>query len=308
MKGWVYVISNKAMPGLVKVGFSMKAPQLRASELNHTGAPHAYDVEYECLIDNPRTIEQLTHQHLRPQREGKEWFRCPAAKAVAAIQIVAGGRQEAEKFQGVERAEAERQRKIDEAQRKQQETEEKKREEIRTRYNRLLSEQAASAPYIFFLFIAFFPVIFFMEPRKGASWLFTVLIAALVAFFAKEYVTERKKKSPAYQNLTRERDAAIQSIDRNDSSRTGTSGMSQAQNKPPAVENTMRIIHTFHPSRGNEISPSAVREFSENFVTRIEGETTIFRCPKCSQKLTAPSHKQLNISCQKCSNKFQIHT
>ena len=42
MKGWVYVISNQAMPDLVKVGFSTKDPTLRASELNHTGSPHPY--------------------------------------------------------------------------------------------------------------------------------------------------------------------------------------------------------------------------------------------------------------------------
>jgi len=38
MKGWVYVISNKAMSGLVKVGYSTKDPELRAAELSHTAS------------------------------------------------------------------------------------------------------------------------------------------------------------------------------------------------------------------------------------------------------------------------------
>lgn len=58
MKGWVYVISNKSMPELVKVGYSTKDPDLRAMELNNTGAPHPYTVNYELLIENPREIEQ----------------------------------------------------------------------------------------------------------------------------------------------------------------------------------------------------------------------------------------------------------
>jgi len=37
MKGWVYVITNKAMPSLVKVGFLTKDPGLRAKELGNTG-------------------------------------------------------------------------------------------------------------------------------------------------------------------------------------------------------------------------------------------------------------------------------
>ncbi|HPA47526.1 MAG TPA: GIY-YIG nuclease family protein [bacterium] len=47
MKGWVYIIANKAMPGLVKVGYSMKDPELRAAELNNTGSPHPYVLETE---------------------------------------------------------------------------------------------------------------------------------------------------------------------------------------------------------------------------------------------------------------------
>jgi len=76
MKGWVYVITNRAMPGLVKVGFSTKYPDMRAKELDHTGSPHPYQVEYEMLIEEPFHIEQKTHKRLSSKREGKEWFKC----------------------------------------------------------------------------------------------------------------------------------------------------------------------------------------------------------------------------------------
>ena len=53
MKGYVYVISNSAMPRYIKVGFSTKDPALRATEFN-TASPEDYVVDYEILIDDPR--------------------------------------------------------------------------------------------------------------------------------------------------------------------------------------------------------------------------------------------------------------
>lgn len=88
IRGWVYVISNAAMPDLLKIGFSLKDPVLRARELAHTGSPLPYKVEYEVLLENPREVEQRTHQHLAIQREGKEWFRCTLSQAITAIKEV----------------------------------------------------------------------------------------------------------------------------------------------------------------------------------------------------------------------------
>ncbi|WP_291915047.1 GIY-YIG nuclease family protein [Limnohabitans sp.] len=85
IRGWVYVISNPAIVGLVKIGFSTKDPSLRARELDSAGFPHAFKVEVDFLVDNPRDVEQLTHKHLASYREGKEWFRCDIATAIRAI-------------------------------------------------------------------------------------------------------------------------------------------------------------------------------------------------------------------------------
>lgn len=114
MKGWVYVITNKAMPDLVKIGFSMKDPEIRAIELNHTGTPHPYCVEYEVLVENPYNTEQTIHRYLFDKREGKEWFRCLPEEAVAAIKTVVGNKAQLENYKRVDRACAEtiRQQKI----------------------------------------------------------------------------------------------------------------------------------------------------------------------------------------------------
>ncbi len=89
-RGWVYVISNPAMPGVVKVGFSTKDPELRAQELNNTGAPHPYQVDYDALTTDPHRTEQAVHRVLHDKREGREWFRCSLLEAIQAIRTVIG--------------------------------------------------------------------------------------------------------------------------------------------------------------------------------------------------------------------------
>ena len=85
MRGWTYIITNMAMPDLVKVGFTMKDPQLRAEELNNTGSPHPFVVQYDVLVNNPQQIEQKVHKELKDFSEGKEWFRCSVERAIEAI-------------------------------------------------------------------------------------------------------------------------------------------------------------------------------------------------------------------------------
>jgi len=91
VRGWVYIISNEAMPGLLKVGFSTKDPHLRAQELSSTGAPLPYTVLYDVLLRAPRDAEQSIHKHLKDKRAGKEWFRCTLHEAVAAVRTVSNG-------------------------------------------------------------------------------------------------------------------------------------------------------------------------------------------------------------------------
>lgn len=90
MKGWVYVITNNAMMGLVKVGFTTKDPSLRAEQLNNTGVPHRYKVAYEVLVENPYHVEQSVHYYLSNYHENKEWFRCSEEIAVKAIKEFVG--------------------------------------------------------------------------------------------------------------------------------------------------------------------------------------------------------------------------
>ena len=90
MKGWVYIITNKAMPDLIKVGFSSKDPELRAREFGGTHSPHPFIVEYEVLVNNPYKYEQLVHKELESYKENKEWFRCSLELGISTIRDVIG--------------------------------------------------------------------------------------------------------------------------------------------------------------------------------------------------------------------------
>ena len=109
MQGWVYVIANKSMPDLIKVGFSLYDPDERARQLNSTGSPHPFYVEYESLVENPKEVEKKAHALLSEFKEsgninrrrasedsstskgaGVEWFRCKSEEGITAIQAAAG--------------------------------------------------------------------------------------------------------------------------------------------------------------------------------------------------------------------------
>jgi hypothetical protein len=90
IRGWVYVLTTKSTPNLLKVGFSLKDPVLRANELENAGLPYPYVVDYEALVYEPLEIEQRVHKELKDFREAKEWFRCSLADAIDTIRKVIG--------------------------------------------------------------------------------------------------------------------------------------------------------------------------------------------------------------------------
>lgn len=220
VKGWVYVISNKAMPGLVKVGYSMKDPELRARELNHTGAPHPYAVDYEVLVDEPYCIEQGTHRDLSAKREGREWFRCTAEEAIAAITHVTKGKRYIETFKRAKREEANR---ATEERKHAEELERVKADQvaeittrIREEYERQTVRQFPEiefSPYWLgwgFVFLIAFYIVF--DPIKNdlGIWIAAGVAGAIAATVHISNVTEKRKKSSAYLALIEKRDFAIQ--------------------------------------------------------------------------------------------------
>lgn len=101
MKGWVYVISNKAMPGIVIVGCSPTDPRLQAGELNQKETSPTYTVEYEILTEDPLGIERRAHRQLFHLHEGQGRYKCTVEHAIFIVQQVAGESFIYEKFRAL---------------------------------------------------------------------------------------------------------------------------------------------------------------------------------------------------------------
>ena len=68
--GHIYILSNPAMPGLLKIGFTKKSTvSERAEELSkNTAIPLPFVVEYDQLVDRPNFTESRLHRELKKYR------------------------------------------------------------------------------------------------------------------------------------------------------------------------------------------------------------------------------------------------
>ena len=82
-KGYVYILSNPSMPGLVKIGRTMRSVEGRASELYQTGVPTPFVVEHAVLSPDCVELESDIHRMMPDLRVGmgREFFRCDPGKA-----------------------------------------------------------------------------------------------------------------------------------------------------------------------------------------------------------------------------------
>lgn len=77
MKGYVYILSNPSMPGIVKIGRTTRDVDARVSELYATGVPTPFEINYSVYSPNCAEMEAFAHDALKDLRvsEGREFFR-----------------------------------------------------------------------------------------------------------------------------------------------------------------------------------------------------------------------------------------
>lgn len=89
MKGYVYVLTNEAMPGLVKIGRSKTAAAGRANTMyrGDTGVPLPFDIAFECLFEDCIAGEQFVHEQLDACRinPNREFFKIDEIDATVAV-------------------------------------------------------------------------------------------------------------------------------------------------------------------------------------------------------------------------------
>jgi len=95
-EGFIYVLSHDAMPGLLKVGFTVGPVEKRAAEIGSaTGVPGPFKIERKFAVYvNPQEMERKVHRALSYARphDHREFFRIPVEEAVPIIQAVLEGR------------------------------------------------------------------------------------------------------------------------------------------------------------------------------------------------------------------------
>jgi len=82
-RGYVYILTNEAMPGLVKIGKTTRSVEQRAAELTHTGIPFPFDVVAQAYSPDCSELEQWVHGQLSDCRVNtqREFFLCDVLKA-----------------------------------------------------------------------------------------------------------------------------------------------------------------------------------------------------------------------------------
>lgn len=93
--GYLYVLANSAMPGLVKVGKTTRSPSERAGELSGaTGLPTPFIVVYEQLFEDCGSAESFVHAYLTQNgyrvSDNREFFSAPVNNVVRAITLAPG--------------------------------------------------------------------------------------------------------------------------------------------------------------------------------------------------------------------------
>lgn len=90
--GIVYLLTNKAMPGLVKIGMTtQKEIEQRMKELYTTGVPLPFECPFACKVKKTdcAKIEKALHTAFAPQRinENREFFRIQVEQARVILEL-----------------------------------------------------------------------------------------------------------------------------------------------------------------------------------------------------------------------------
>lgn len=90
-EGIVYVLSNEAMPGLVKIGLTgRKDLEDRLNELYNTSVPVPFTCEYACRVNDCLAVEKALHQAFSTDRvnQNREFFRTSVDRIIPLLKIM----------------------------------------------------------------------------------------------------------------------------------------------------------------------------------------------------------------------------
>lgn len=85
--GFVYVLRNPAMAGMVKIGRTMRLSEDRAEELGSTGVPLPFEVVFRVASSRVKELELAVHRRLSEHRVSprREFFQISEPAAIDAV-------------------------------------------------------------------------------------------------------------------------------------------------------------------------------------------------------------------------------
>ena len=328
-KGYVYIMSNKAMPGLYKVGFTLKDPKLRAIKFDSAGMPYPYIVEFEILLENPYVVEQKVHRELRAVNENREWFRCSFNTCVQSIKKASDGKIFYEWSLEKERQDEELRDKQIEIQKIEQE-EKSRREALRIRteqeirqkeinnYNRELSiyvdEKCKNFNQIAYTISAV--VIFILmastaKPSFGLLILLTMVAYGIIfivrASSFSGWKNEYRASNPS--KLVGESSINCKSFDNFQSNENvNTVTKKNVHVSEPNCNDIFYVKRDKIPSNNlikNSVQQQTAHANINQIIVHTSDKKTVASCPSCHQHIhIMPS--DVRITCPNCKDKFDI--
>ena len=91
MSNIVYVLTNPAMPGLVKIGYtSADDAAVRIAQLYSTGVPFPFKLEFAAKVPNPDEVERALHRAFAPSRLNprREFFSIEPDQAIVILKLL----------------------------------------------------------------------------------------------------------------------------------------------------------------------------------------------------------------------------
>lgn len=87
----VYVLTNAAMPGFVKIGKTLlEDVGQRLAQLYTTGVPFPFELAFACKVPNADEVEKALHRAFAPYRANpkREFFNIDAEQAIAILRLL----------------------------------------------------------------------------------------------------------------------------------------------------------------------------------------------------------------------------
>lgn len=88
--GYVYVLTNRSMPGILKIGRTVRPPSERAVEISSaTGVPTPFELVFDVLVPDCVLAERILHRRLEDAgarlKDNREFFEAPVREVIGMM-------------------------------------------------------------------------------------------------------------------------------------------------------------------------------------------------------------------------------